>query len=181
MRDNWEKSFALMLESEGGFSDDPRDTGNKLPDGRPGSTMLGVTQYNWEQWTGHQVTHEQMKKLTPEDVKPFYKKKFWDVCRCDDLPSPIDYLVFDIAVNGGPGRAGKLLQSCVDVPVDGGIGPITLAAVAKQDVNELIDKFSAAKVDFYRSLNNPVYEAGWLNRVKHVRTAALGMVDSNQT
>jgi lysozyme family protein len=56
-----------------------------------------------------------------------------------------------------------------------------LAAVAKQDVNELIDKFSAAKVDFYLGLNNPVYETGWLNRVKHVRTAALGMVDSNQT
>jgi lysozyme family protein len=122
-----------------------------------------------------------MKKLTPEDVRPFYKRKFWDICRCDELPSPIDYLVFDIAVNGGPGRAGKLLQECVGVPVDGGIGPITLAAVAKQDVNELIDKFSAAKVDFYLGLNNPVYETGWLNRVKHVRTAALGMVDSNQT
>ena len=181
MIDNWNKSFELMLKSEGGFSDDPRDNGNKLPDGRPGSTMLGVTQYNWEHWTGHQVTHEQMKKLTPADVKPFYKKKLWDACRCNDLPKGIDYLVFDFAVNAGVGRGAKTLQSAVGATPDGSIGPLTLAAVAKQSEKKLIDSFSAAKLDFYLSLNNPVYEAGWINRIKHVRTAALEMVDSSQT
>jgi lysozyme family protein len=181
MKENWERSFELMLGSEGGFSDDPRDNGNKLPDGRPGSTMLGVTQYNWENWAGHQVTHEQMKKLKPEDVKPFYKKKFWDACRCNDLPEGIDYLVFDFAVNAGVGRSAKTLQSAVGATPDGSIGPLTLAAVAKQSETELIDNFSAAKVDFYVGLNNPTYEDGWLNRVKHVRTAALGMAESNQT
>lgn len=181
MKENWEKSFDLMLGSEGGFSDDPRDDGNKLPDGRPGSTMLGVTQYNWEAWSGHQVTHEQMKKLKPEDVKPFYRKKFWDACRCDDLPDGIDYLVFDFSVNAGVGRGAKTLQSVVGATVDGAIGPLTLAAVAKQSEKELINSFSAAKLDFYLGLNNPTYEAGWLNRVKHTRTAALGMVESTQT
>lgn len=181
MKENWERSFELMLGSEGGFNDDPRDNGNKLPDGRPGSTMLGVTQYNWEAWSGHQVTHEQMKKLKPEDVKPFYKKKFWDACRCNDLPEGIDYLVFDFAVNAGVGRSAKTLQSAVGATPDGAIGPLTLAAVAKQSETELIDNFSAAKVDFYVGLNNPTYEDGWLNRVKHVRTAALGMAESNQT
>jgi lysozyme family protein len=181
MKENWERSFDLMLGSEGGFSDDPRDNGNKLPDGRLGSTMLGVTQYNWEAWSGHQVTHEQMKKLKPEDVKPFYRKKFWDACRCDDLPDGIDYLVFDFSVNAGVGRGAKTLQSVVGATVDGAIGPLTLAAVAKQSEKELIDSFSAAKLDFYLGLNNPTYEAGWLNRVKHTRTAALGMVESTQT
>ena len=181
MKENWERSFELMLGSEGGFNDDPRDNGNKLPDGRPGSTMLGVTQYNWEAWSGHQVTHEQMKKLKPEDVKPFYKKKFWDACRCNDLPEGIDYLVFDFAVNAGVGRSAKTLQSAVGATPDGAIGPLTLAAVAKQSETELIDNFSAAKVDFYVGLNNSTYEDGWLNRVKHVRTAALGMAESNQT
>ena len=176
---NWEKSFELMLGSEGGFSDDVRDNGNKLPDGRLGSTMLGVTQYNWEAWTGHQVTHEQMKKLKPEDVKPFYRKKFWDACRCDDLPDGIDYLVFDFSVNAGVGRGAKTLQSAVGATPDGAIGPLTLAAV--KNTPNLIDKFSEAKLDFYLGLNNPTYEAGWINRLKHARTAALAMVDSNQT
>jgi len=177
MKENWDKSFELMLGSEGGFSDDPRDNGNKLPDGRVGSTMLGVTQYNWEHWTGHQVTHEQMKKLTPADVKPFYKKKFWDVCRCDDLPSGIDYLVFDFAVNAGCGGSAKLLQTVVGVTPDGGIGPITLAAVNAIAENELVEKFSQAKEDFYRGLSNfNVYGVGWLNRVAAVKQKATSMV-----
>ena len=182
MNTNWKRSFDLMLQSEGGFSDDVRDTGNKLPDGRAGSTMLGVTQYNWEQWLGHEVTHEQMRKLTAADVEPFYKRKFWDAVRGSALPLGIDYLEFDFAVNAGAGRSSKLLQSAVGVPADGMIGPITLGAVAVYSPTELIDKFSEAKIDFYRGLSNfDVYGVGWMNRVKHVRKAALEMVGSNQT
>lgn len=178
MIDNWEKSFELMLGSEGGFSDDSRDNGNKLPDGRPGSTMLGVTQYNWENWTGHQVTHEQMKKLKPADVKPFYKKKFWDACRCNDLPDGIDYLVFDFAVNAGVGRSAKTLQSAVGATPDGSIGPLTLAAVnAYNNPETVINLFSIAKEEFYRSLDNfDVYGKGWLNRVAAVKIKATSML-----
>ena len=177
MQSNWQKSFELMLQSEGGYSDDQRDSGNHLPDGRQGSTMLGVTQYNWENWIGHEVTQDQMKKLTPDDVKPFYKKKFWDVCRCDDMPSGIDYLIFDFAVNAGCGGSAKVLQRAVGVVPDGGIGPITLAAVSKYNADELIEKFSEAKEAFYRSLSNfDVYGKGWLNRVAIVKIAALSMV-----
>jgi len=178
MQSNWEQSFELMLGSEGGFSDDPRDNGNKLPDGRLGSTMLGVTQYNWENWIGHQVTHEQMKKLTPADVKPFYKKKFWDACRCNDLPDGIDYLVFDFAVNAGVGRSAKTLQSAVGATPDGSIGPLTLAAVnAYNNPETVINLFSIAKEEFYRGLSNfNVYGTGWLNRVAAVKIKATSML-----
>ncbi len=91
MKHNWQQAFEQMLASEGGFSDDERDNGNKLPDGRKGSTMLGVTQYNWEQHVGHQVTHDDMRKLTAVDVEPLYKKKYWDVVQGDKLPNGIDY------------------------------------------------------------------------------------------
>ena len=177
MQSNWDTAFNLMLKSEGGFSNDQRDSGNHLPDGREGSTMLGVTQYNWENWIGHEVTQEQMKKLTPEDVKPFYKKKFWDVCRCDDMPSGIDYLVFDFAVNAGCGGSAKILQKAVGVTPDGGIGPMTLAAVNAIPEAELIEKFSEAKEAFYRSLDNfPVYGNGWLSRVAQVKVKASAML-----
>lgn len=52
MQNNFEKSLALVLKSEGGFTTDVRDNGNKLPDGRAGSTNLGVTQANWEAFVG---------------------------------------------------------------------------------------------------------------------------------
>ena len=177
MLSNWKLAFEQMLKSEGGFSDDERDKGNKLPDGRKGSTMLGVTQFNWEQYVGHEVTHDQMRKLTPEDVEPLYKKKYWDVVRADELPSGIDYLVFDLGVNAGPGRSIKLLQTAVGVPADGGLGPITMQAVLAADPAELIERFSAEKEAFYRGLDDfKVYGTGWLNRVAQVKVKATSML-----
>jgi lysozyme family protein len=177
MIDNWKLAFEQMLKSEGGFTDDERDNGNKLPDGRKGSTMLGVTQYNWEQHVGHQVTHDDMRKLTPADVEPLYKKKYWDVVRADELPSGIDYMVFDMGVNAGPGRSIKLLQTAVGVTPDGGFGPMTMAAVQAADPIELIEKFSQAKETFYRSLDSfAVYGTGWLNRVADVKLKASSML-----
>jgi lysozyme family protein len=177
MKENWDQAFKQMLASEGGFTDDDRDKGNQLPDGRKGSTMLGVTQFNWERHLGHEVTHDHMRRLTPADVEPLYKKKYWDVVRADELPSGIDYLVFDMGVNAGPGRSIKLLQAAVGVPADGGFGPMTMAAVLAADPVELIEKFSAEKEVFYRSLDNfTVYGTGWLNRVAAVKQKASTMV-----
>jgi lysozyme family protein len=177
MISNWDQAFKQMLASEGGFTDDERDNGNKLPDGRKGSTMLGVTQFNWEKHVGHEVTHDQMRKLTPTDVEPLYKKKYWDVVRADELPSGIDYLVFDMGVNAGPGRSIKLLQTAVGVTPDGGFGPMTMAAVQAADPTKLIQDFSDAKEDFYRGLDDfPVYGTGWLNRVAAVKLKASSML-----
>jgi len=176
MLSNWKQAFEQMLKSEGGFSDDERDKGNQLPNGRKGSTMLGVTQFNWEQHIGHQVTHDQMRKLTPADVEPLYKKKYWDVVRADELPSGIDYMVFDMGVNAGPGRSIKLLQTAAGMTPDGLLGPITMSAVQAADPVILIIEFSHAKEDFYRGLDDfKTYGTDWLNRVVEVRAKALTM------
>ena len=169
MLSNWQKSFELMLKSEGGYVNNPADPG--------GRTNLGVTQATWENWVGRASDETEMRGLTPEKVKPLYKKKYWDAVRGDDLPVGLDYLMFDFGVNAGPGRAIKLLQSAVGVTPDGGFGPITMAAVQAIDPVELIEKFSQAKEDFYRSLSQfPVFGKGWLNRVSDVRDKAISML-----
>lgn len=177
MQSNWDKSFDHVIAHEGGFSADTRDPGNKLPDGRPGSTMWGCTQANWEAYIGKQVTHDDMRALTKEDVKPLYKRDYWDAVKGDDLPAGVDYAVFDMAINGGPGRAKKLLQTALGVTADGAIGPGTLAAIQAADGVELLQKFSDAKEAFYRSLPTfETYGKGWLRRVAEVQTAATTMV-----
>ena len=166
---NWDNAFKLMLASEGGFVNHPSDPG--------GMTNLGVTKATWENWVGRASDEKEMRGLTPEKVEPLYKKKFWDACRCDELPSGIDYLVFDFAVNAGPGRSIKTLQSAVGATPDGGIGPMTLAAVNSFSETELVDKFSQAKEDFYRSLNTfETFGKGWLNRVAAVKIKASSML-----
>jgi lysozyme family protein len=177
MNKNWKQAFEQMLKSEGGFTDDERDKGNKLPDGRKGSTMLGVTQFNWEQHVGHQVTHDDMRALTPADVEPLYKKRYWDAVRADELPSGIDYLIFDMGVNSGPWRSIMLLQTAVGTTPDGALGPITMSAVWAADPVKLIQNFSAEKKTFYRGLDDfKTYGTGWLNRVVDVKVKATSML-----
>jgi lysozyme family protein len=169
MKSNWQKSFELMLKSEGGYVNNPADPG--------GRTNLGVTQATWESWVGRPSDEAEMRSLTADKVEPLYKKKYFDAVRGDELPVGLDYLVFDFAVNAGPGRAIKVMQSAVGVTPDGGFGPLTMAAVKAIDPVELINKFSQAKEDFYRSLAQfPVFGKGWLNRVADVKTKANSML-----
>jgi lysozyme family protein len=169
MLSNWNNAFKLMLKSEGGFVNHPSDPG--------GMTNLGVTKATWENWVGRESDEAEMRGLTPEKVEPLYKKKYFDAVRGDELPMGLDYLMFDFAVNAGAGRAIKTLQTAVGVTPDGGFGPMTMAAVQAVDPNELIERFSQAKEDFYRSLNTfATFGKGWLNRVADVKVKASSML-----
>jgi lysozyme family protein len=169
MISNWQKSFELMLKSEGGFVNHPSDPG--------GMTNLGVTKATWENWVGRASDEAEMRGLTPEKVEPLYKKKYWDAVRGDELPAGISYLCFDFAVNAGAGRSIKTLQTAVGVTPDGGFGAITMAAVQAVDPVDLIERFSQAKEDFYRSLTTfETFGKGWLNRVADVKVKASSML-----
>ena len=177
MIENWDKSCDMVLAHEGGFTNDQRDTGNHLPDGRQGCTMLGCTQANWEAYIGHKVTQDDMKKLTKDDVKPLYKKNYWDAVSGDLLPSGLDYAAFDFAINAGPAASRKMIQRALGVVADGAIGPNTLKAINEADAKELIQKFSDAKTTFYKGLGNfNVYGTGWLKRVADVQAVANKML-----
>jgi len=175
MTENLDKALVYIFKSEAGFQSDPNDMGNKLPDGRAGCTNLGVTQAAWESYVGHPVTWNDMKALTAVKVTPFYKRKYWDAIRGDDLPTGIDYMMFDFAINAGPGRAIKLLQEAVGEKADGILGPISMSTIKAMPVKQLIERFTDTKEKYYKSLDNPKYEKGWLARNETVEINALHM------
>ena len=179
MRENFDAFFDELIKHEGGFTDDPRDNGNKRGDGHGnvGSTMLGVTAYVWAEWTGKPAPIEVMKQLTKDDVKPLYKAKYWDVVRGDDLPSGVDISVADFCVNAGPSRAAKRLQRVVMAAQDGKIGPKTLTMVFTMPAETLLEKYAEAREAYYRSLKTfEIYGRGWLRRNNEVLEKAKTMV-----
>lgn len=177
MINNFQKSLEHILKAEGGFTDDPRDPGNHLADGRAGCTNMGVTQTAWEEFVGHNVSTSDMKNLTKEQVGEFYKKRYWDRVQADALPIGIDFLAASFAINAGTGTSSKLMQKCINAVPDGAIGPRTLQAIAGYDPKELIEKFSQAKTEYYKGLKLfPIYGKGWLNRVESEKTKALAML-----
>lgn len=168
MKSNSEAALKAILHHEGGYVNHPADPG--------GMTNLGVTKRVWEEWIGHPVDEQAMRALTPALVAPMYKAKYWDKIKGDDLPAGVDYCVFDAAVNSGPGRAAKWLQSCVGVEPDGGIGPKTLAAVAAFDPKELVDDYAKRRLSFLSDLPTwGTFGKGWSRRVAEVQKTATTM------
>lgn len=168
MNSNFEASLAHVLQSEGGFVNNPSDPG--------GMTNLGCTKAVWEEFVGHPVSEADMRGLTPADVAPLYKRKYWDKISGDDLPAGLDYAVFDAAINSGPGRAAKWLQEAVGVVADGAIGKGTLAAVAAFDVQELIKAYNDKRLGFLQGLPTfGTFGKGWTNRVASVQAVSSSL------
>ena len=173
MIENFDKSFALVMKSEGGYTG---PTGLKGDPG--GETNMGVTKAAWSTWLKRPVEDGEMAKLQIEDVKPFYKALYWDKSYCNQLPTGLDYMAFDASVNMGVGQSIRLLQKSLGCVSDGVIGPNTMKLINQSKVNDMIDKYSAQKEQFYRSLANfSVFGKGWLNRVAQVKQNAEDMIN----
>ena len=170
MNTNFPQCFALVLKNEGGYVDNPSDPG--------GATNLGCTKATWEAWVGHPVTKDDIKALTPNDVMPLYKAKYWDTIKGDDLPEGVDYAVFDFAINSGPSRPAKTLQSVLGVtPVDGQIGPATLAACETANPRDVATAVCESRLAFLQSLSTyATFGKGWSRRVLEVEKTAFNMV-----
>ena len=110
-------------------------------------------------------------------VEPIYKQNYWDGILADELPSGVDWGVFDFAVNSGPDRATKFLQNIVGVDSDGSIGPITLAAITEHDSANIINEMFEHRQKFYESLKTfEVFGKGWTKRNKKTREQALSLI-----
>jgi lysozyme family protein len=168
VKENFDEALKAILHHEGNFVNHPKDPG--------GMTNLGVTKRVWEEWVGHEVDEKAMRALTPADVDTLYRRKYWDKVRGDELPAGVDYAVFDAAINSGPGRASKWLQTAVGAVPDGAIGPGTLAKVQEMDAKAIVEKYQATRLAFLQSLPTwDTFGKGWGRRVTEVKDAALRM------
>lgn len=182
MKESFESAWKITMKFEGGgklhtVSGDPG-----------GTTKWGIAQrYN----PGVDVA-----SLTEAQAQEIAKREYWDKCRCDDLPYPIDILVWDAAFNMGVARAGKFLQMTLNafgshLKVDGAIGPKTLERVDVEYRDSLDDNRSAIPLHFMlhrlRFYNRRISEApsqkkfiaGWMNRVFDL-LEHVGMGDFSQ-
>ena len=159
----------IILQSEGGYSNNPKDPG--------GPTNLGVTQRTLSNWLGHPATIADVQALTPETVAPIYHAWYWAPSGCAFCPAGVDLMVFDTAVNSGAGRAVKMLQTALGVMADGAVGPNTQAAAKTCDAVAVINKYAAEHEAYYRSLPTfATFGHGWLDRLARTQKTALGMV-----
>lgn len=115
-----------VIRREGGFVDHPADRG--------GPTNFGITQASWSAYIGRPATVEDMRRITVEQARVFYRHEYVIKPRFAEILDPhLRELVVDCGVHHGQRRAAEWLQAAVGAKQDGRVGPITLAAVNAAD------------------------------------------------
>ena len=171
MDSNFKLALKLVLKHEGGFVNHPKDPG--------GATNKGVTLATFRRFVNPNGTVEDLKKLTDAQAGVVYRRQYWDAVLGAELPSGVDYAVFDYAVNSGPGKAIRELQAVVGADVDGRIGPATLKAVRARKPILLVNALCDRRLAFLRRLPTwPTFGKGWTSRVTGVCGGALGMIEA---
>lgn len=158
---SWSASVAAVLKAEGGYANDPKDPG--------GETNFGISKRAYP--------NLDIKALTVADAEAIYRRDYWDKLRCDDLPTGVDYALFDFGANSGVARAAVYLQSVVHMNQDGVIGPLTIAACQKASATSVVTLLCNNRLIFLeKQADWPTYGKGWAARVAAVKTLALQMV-----
>ena len=138
------RALAVVLEHEGGLSEDPSDPG-------------GITRYGISLRAYPGLGAEGIRNLTVEQAAEIYRRDWWERYGYDRLPELLAVKVFDLAVNIGPNPAHRLLQRALvacgqRVTVDGILGPQTVAAAHRVDVERCLRELRAEAVMHYLSL-----------------------------
>lgn len=182
MRENLEKCLVYMFGHEGGYVNDPKDSG--------GPTKYGVTWKTLRAYKGLKSTQkptqadiEMVKALTLDEAENVYRANYWNQSGGDLLPAGVDFMAFDFGVNSGPATAVKKLQAVLKVNADGSVGVQTVNAINSYPggVTALIKDYAEARLVYLKKLSGwSRYGNGWTKRVNKVKTQALGFVTGDE-
>ena len=159
----FETALAFVLQWEGGFVNNPNDPG--------GATNKGVTQRTYDGWRVRRAqTKRDVRAITEAEVRAIYEVDYWLAAHCDQIPSPLDLVQFDTAVNIGVGRAVKLLQRTLGLTQDGEFGPLTRSAAAEAPSRSAAVSYCVHRMGYYnelvaRNAKLATFLNGWRNRV----------------
>lgn len=154
----FDRAVEFILRYEGDVSNDPRDSG--------GLTKFGISQKAYPALD--------ILGLTREGAIEIYRQKYWDLCKCSQLPAPLGLILFDSAVNQGPTAAVRLFQKSLGVSADGMIGPETIAASFRVNLRATTSEFIARRAYQY-ALHPEVgrFGLGWFRRLSECHQVSL--------
>lgn len=155
--------IAELINREGGFVNDPADTG--------GATKYGITIATLSNWRKAPVTVEDVKNLTIEEATSIYNQMYILDHKIDKIPtSMLQSNIIDYGVMSGPKTAVMNVQAILGLKTDGVLGPVTLKAILGTDLRRLNNELVKRRVLNYARIvqNQPKklkFIYGWLKRV----------------
>lgn len=163
-----DKFITYIKSWEGGYVNDPRDSG--------GATNKGITLTTFRSVYGKDKTIEDLKNLTDEQWWTVFKKYYWDRYKVDDIKDEwIQYLLVDWLWGSGKWAITKV-QKYLGLNPDGIVGPKTIAAINNKDPKELFQNLWKLRSDYLYSISkgkNSVFLKGWLRRLNGIQYGKL--------
>jgi len=174
----FQKIAPIIFQHEGGFVNDPADSG--------GATNHGIAWNTWVSFAqsdlGIEPTLENLQKLTSEQAAVIYRKRYWEpkgFCRV--VNDKVGLMIYDWTITSG-GAAREVQRLLVnefnsDISVDGNIGTDTINAINDvSDQNLLLNRVADIRKQYYTNLTynrdgtrnkNIRFLNGWINRVNN--------------
>lgn len=157
----WARCIDFVLQHEGGFQNRADDPGN-WTGGRVGKGTLVGTRYGI---SAASYPTLDIKNLIVAQAANIYRRDYYAASGCDLLPYPLALTVFDACVNQGVPWSTHELQKVLGVPADGKIGPVTLAAVSKKPLKNLVRAYLVRRLLRYAKIDNSGWAAVWFDRI----------------
>lgn len=152
-------AFDRLISSEGGYSNDTRDSGNwtggVIGRGELKGTKFGISAAAYPSIDIQSITLGQAKEI--------YYRDFWSII--GNAHPSIKFQLFDAAVNHGHGNAIRFLQDAVRVAPDGQWRKVSQAALDAMDTSDVLLRFVAYRLKFWAKLKAfDTYGRGWTGR-----------------
>lgn len=164
MTPRFEKAFSEIIQTEGGFVNDPDDHG--------GATKYGVTIDTLSDFIGHKATVADVQDMDLQTAKEIYFAFYWQPLLLDKITDEkISFFLFDQTVNRGKRHVIEDVQKIVGAKVDGIMGPVTIAAINTHEPKSLLMQIVKVAQLAYASIanSNPKqvkFLTGWIKRTQ---------------
>jgi lysozyme family protein len=151
---NFNLAIPILLQHEGGYSNDPSDSG--------GETNFGICKRDYP--------NVDIANLTVEQATAIYKTDWWDKYGFDGInDDDLATYYFDHAVNTGIHAVTVVVQQVVGAVVDGQIGPHTIAIINQNYTPSMLITIQDTLWQHYLKIlalhpEDEKYRDGWHNR-----------------
>jgi lysozyme family protein len=160
MRENWRRALAFVLRWEGGLAVD-----------HAGMTYKGITQATYDAYRDRQGLYRRpVKYATDTEIETIYRSQYWDAMGCDDLPTGVDIVAFDGAVQHGVANMRRFLQESRTVLP--GERPDVIALWLIERRRKFYRAIAARRPQLAK------YLKGWLNRMDDLEREAQDAITS---
>ena len=153
--------------SEGGYSNNPNDSGNYV-DGILIGSNYGISAPTLKNYLGKRPTREEMINLSPKVALVIYKNEYWNRIKGDEIKNQsVAHLIYDSAVNQGYSFTRRAIQNAVE---EQGKKYVVIDSNQINNLNQkkFFDSIFKQRLDRY-STGKKEFRKGWINRLNEIK------------